>query len=97
VEGGSEDLEDSLLEGMENRVTLVEWGEKLPESVMRSFPVKVHVSLSWVTGGRGVGMEWCSVEELGDSLLNWRQSFDSCARPLGACSGQSRAVIHPVL
>lgn len=83
---GSEDLEESLLEGLESRVTVVEWGEKVPGSVVRSFPLRVHVLLSYGAEGRHLELEWASLEDRTSQLLSWRRSFDECVRSLGALS-----------
>ena len=46
VAPGSEDLEETLVAGAEDRVTLVEWGEKLPDSLVASFSLRVRLLLS---------------------------------------------------
>jgi tRNA threonylcarbamoyladenosine biosynthesis protein TsaE len=46
VAPGSEDLEEALVSGAEDRVTLVEWGEKLPASLVASFSLRVRFLLS---------------------------------------------------
>ncbi|MEC4682437.1 MAG: tRNA (adenosine(37)-N6)-threonylcarbamoyltransferase complex ATPase subunit type 1 TsaE [Nitrospirota bacterium] len=80
---GSEDLEESLLEGKECRITLVEWGEKLPPSVTRSFGIRIHVSLSWDGEGRHIGTVWRASPDFEAQLLTWKTVFDACIRRLG--------------
>jgi tRNA A37 threonylcarbamoyladenosine biosynthesis protein TsaE len=82
VTNGAEDLEESLLDGMEKRITLVEWGEKLPDSVKESFPMIVHVALSWDGDGRRIQMAWRSSRSFEGPLLKWQSGFGSCIRKL---------------
>jgi tRNA threonylcarbamoyladenosine biosynthesis protein TsaE len=46
VAPGAEDLEETLVAGAEDRVTLVEWGEKLPASLVATFSLRVRLLLS---------------------------------------------------
>ncbi|MGC8529163.1 MAG: tRNA (adenosine(37)-N6)-threonylcarbamoyltransferase complex ATPase subunit type 1 TsaE [Leptospirillia bacterium] len=46
VAPGAEDLEEALVAQAEDRVTLVEWGEKLPASLVTSFSLRVRLLLS---------------------------------------------------
>lgn len=86
VGGSSEDLEEALLDRLEGRVTLVEWGEKLPDSVIRSFLMSVHILFSWSGSGRQIVIRWASSAPHRESLLCWRELFDLRARGQGLTS-----------
>ncbi|EQD25642.1 MAG: tRNA (adenosine(37)-N6)-threonylcarbamoyltransferase complex ATPase subunit type 1 TsaE [Nitrospirae bacterium] len=88
----SEELEESLLEGGESRVTLVEWGEKLSFSVRESFPVVLNVTIAPLPEGRRLSVRWTSSPEDGERVSGWRKSFLAIlgsGRVRSAVSGKS--------
>ena len=77
VSGEPEELEESLLDGREARVTLVEWGEKLSRSVRESFTTVLHVGIFPLSSGRHLSMTWSALGLGGEMVGEWRRSFFS--------------------
>ena len=77
VSGEPEEMEESLLDGREARVTLVEWGEKLSRSVRESFFQVLHVEISPLVSGRLLTMTWTALGREGERVCEWRRSFFS--------------------
>lgn len=77
VSSHAEDLEESLVEGAEDRVTLVEWGEKLPDSVVAVFPLHLHLLLSIPEGqeGRLLRILWDSESLKGEGFALFRENL----------------------
>jgi tRNA threonylcarbamoyladenosine biosynthesis protein TsaE len=73
VSGYTEELEEALLEGAEDRVTLVEWGEKISTSIRTSFSSILHVTISFHGNGRRLIFSWAS--QGGNKAPGWRDSF----------------------
>ena len=72
VTGEPEDLLDSLLDGRESRVTLVEWGEKLSDSTRNAFHISVAISIAIRDSGRRLSIEWGAGPAGKDSAAKWR-------------------------
>lgn len=75
VSGFPEDLEETLFEGLENRVTIVEWGEKISGSLRESFPMVLHITIAFHADGRRLSMSW--IAQTGGGASAWRDSFFS--------------------
>jgi tRNA threonylcarbamoyladenosine biosynthesis protein TsaE len=77
VSSQSEDLEEALVEGASERVTLVEWGEKLPASLVAVFPLRLHLHLSIPEGqeGRLLRILWASESAKREGLTRFRENF----------------------
>ena len=77
VSPGAEDLEEALVEGGSERVTLVEWGEKLPASVLAIFSLRVRLLLSTPEDreGRLLRIVWDAESGRGEDLSRVRENF----------------------
>ena len=75
VSGEPEDLTETLTEGSENRVTLVEWGEKLSQSLCRSFKIRLRILIRPQTMGRHLSLVWESSGSVDPSIHEWRRKF----------------------
>ena len=80
VSPGAEDLEEALVEGASERVTIVEWGEKLPDSVVAIFPLRVRLTLSIPENreGRRVRILWDPESGREEALARVRTNFRHC-------------------
>jgi tRNA threonylcarbamoyladenosine biosynthesis protein TsaE len=77
VSPGAEDLEEALLAGASRRMTVVEWGEKLPSSLVVCFPLRLRVGLS-IPGdglGRCLSLLWESDPLRGEEWSTVRDAF----------------------
>ena len=72
VSGEPEDLLDTLLEGRESRVTLVEWGERLSLLTRNEFRIIVDIAIALKGSGRSLSIGWGSGSSGEESMARWR-------------------------
>jgi len=99
VSPGAEDLEEALLDGASRRVTMVEWGEKLPRSLVACFPLRLRLGLSIPAEGRGrcLTLFWESDPPREEEWACVRDSFwNSLAKEEPSLSGPDSALIRPI-